>query len=157
MDPYRPLDDDARSGAAALLNGTHCALATLLDGAPFVSRAACLWIEPVGLTLLLSDLSEHARALRSVPNASVLLGEPGPKGDPLTHPRMTLIGEALVIDKETHAAAWRKDRPKTALYYDFTDFHLWHLRPSHAVLNGGFGKAYRLTAADLMSARRSAP
>jgi putative heme iron utilization protein len=156
MDPYRPLDAEALEISASLLDANHGALATILDDVPFVSRAACLWIDGVGLTLLLSDLSEHARALHATPEASILLGDAGAKGDPLTHPRLTLVGRAEEMDKSIHAEVWRRDRPKTALYFDFTDFRLWGLSTRHALLNAGFGKAYRLTTTDLMSARRSA-
>ena len=41
---------------------------------------------------LVSDLSHHTRALRADPACSLLVGEPGEKGDPLTHPRLSLQG-----------------------------------------------------------------
>lgn len=156
MDPYRPLDDDARALTATLLDADHGALATMLDGTPFVSRAACLWIDGTGLTLLISDLSEHTRALQSDPHCSVLLGQAGSKGDPLTHPRLTLSGRASQIDKAAYAEHWRKARPKTTLYFGFGDFRLWNITPTLGVLNGGFGKAYRLSDADITSVRHTA-
>ena len=148
-DPYHPPDDDARAQAAALLRALHCALATVAEGRPMASRAAFLWVAGTGPTLLLSDLSDHARALRADPRASLLVGEPGPKGDPLTHPRLTLSGRAGLADKDALAPAWAQARPKTRLYYDFTDFAVWRLMVEDATLIAGFGRAVRLGAADL--------
>ncbi|CTQ33392.1 pyridoxamine 5'-phosphate oxidase family protein [Jannaschia rubra] len=149
-DTHRPSDDDARALADALLRGaTHGALGTLDGGAPMVTRAGVLWLTGQGVGMLLSDLSDHARALRIDPAASLLVGEAGPRGDPLTHPRLTLVGRAVLLDKAFWRDRWLAARPKAALYYDFADFHLWCLRPDRALLNAGFGRAYRLAPADL--------
>jgi putative heme iron utilization protein len=150
MDAYRPLDDEARTLARSLLTDAgHAALGTMRDGAPMVTRAGCLWLPGAGLLLLLSDLSDHAQALRADAACSALLGEPGPKGDPLTHPRLTLIGRAEAADKDRLRDDYLARRPKAKLYYDFTDFHLMRIAPSEAMLNGGFGKAYRLAPGDI--------
>ena len=50
---------------------------------------------------LISDLSDHTRALKADPRCSILVGEPGPRGDPLTHPRMTLLCTARFTDRAT--------------------------------------------------------
>jgi putative heme iron utilization protein len=145
MDPYRPLDDEARALARRLLSdATQGALGTLRGGAPLVTRAGCLWLPGEGLLMLLSDLSDHARAIAGDPACSLMVGEPGPKGDPLTHPRLTVIGRAEEAGKATLRDRYLEARPKATLYFDFTDFRLWRLAPSEALLNGGFGKAYRL-------------
>ncbi|PWJ22125.1 HugZ family protein [Jannaschia seohaensis] len=150
MDPYRPLDDDARALAHTLLTGAVSgALGTLRDGAPMVTRAGCLWMPGTGMVLLLSDLSDHAQALAADPACSLLVGEPGAKGDPLTHPRLTLTGRAEAADKAALRDAYLAARPKAQLYYDFTDFRLVRIAPAEAMLNGGFGKAYRLGPSDL--------
>ena len=77
------------------------------------------------------------------------MGEPGPKGDPLTHPRLTLQARATRADKAALRPSWLAAHPKTTLYYDFTDFLLLRLDPQGAHLNGGFGRAFRLTPEDL--------
>ncbi|KIT17669.1 pyridoxamine 5'-phosphate oxidase family protein [Jannaschia aquimarina] len=149
MDPYRLVDADALSLAATLRASQSCALGTLTDGAPVVSRAACLWVAGVGLTLLVSSLSDHAKSLRADPRCSALLGDPGTKGDPLTHPRLTVRGRAAVCAKDELRTEWLKQRPKTKLYFDFADFAVWRIEVDDALLNGGFGKAYRLSPEDL--------
>lgn len=154
QDPFRPVDDTALALARDLLRGAAHGALGVIDpetGAPMVSRIAFALIGGTPHTLI-SDLSHHSAALRANPDASVLLGEPGPKGDPLTHPRLTLQVSAEPVDKAALRADWLAACPKAQLYYDFADFNLVQLRPLSALLNGGFGKAYRLTHGDLRSA-----
>lgn len=147
-DPFRPIDDEARKLARDLVrNARHGALAVLIDGAPFVSRIALAPAE-AGLLTLVSDLAPHTAAIRNHPRASLMIGEPG-KGDPLAHPRLTLAVDAEFLDKSTWADAYLAHQPKAQLYIGFADFHLVRLAPASGLLNGGFGKAYRLEAGDL--------
>jgi len=125
-DPINPTDDDARALAQSTL--AH-------QGAPLI---------------LISTLSVHTKALQANPACSLLIGEPGPKGDPLTHPRMTLICKAEAADKAIHKKMWLAAIPKAKLYYDFGDFIMFRLAPTAIHLNGGFGKAYQLTPEDLV-------
>ncbi|MEM7711240.1 MAG: pyridoxamine 5'-phosphate oxidase family protein [Pseudomonadota bacterium] len=150
MDPYAAATPEARALALSLLEeATFAALAVTYEGRPMVTRIGCLWLPGAGMGMLVSDLSDHSKALAADPACAVLVGEPGEKGDPLTHPRITLRGVAREIDKAAHRDAWLAARPKATLYYDFTDFRLMALAPEDAMLNGGFGKAHRLGAADL--------
>jgi len=155
QDPYRPLDDDARRMTADILQAApFAALATLTEvGTPTVSRIAFAWIGGQAVTLI-STLSDHTKALATSPTCALLLGEPGDKGDPLTHPRLTLHATAEFLDKSVpeytkFRANWLAVRPKSQLYIDFADFNLVRLIPTGALLNGGFGKAYRLAPDDI--------
>lgn len=151
-DPIRPTDDDARNLAQGLLRGaTYGALGVLVDGAPMVTRVA-VGMAGADPLILVSTLSEHTRALLADPACSLLVGEPGPKGDPLTHPRLTLQCLAESAEKATHRGAWLDRHPKSKLYIDFGDFLFLRLAVQAAHLNGGFGKAFRLTASDLGAA-----
>lgn len=155
--PINPTDDEARGLARTLLtSATHAALGVLDPdtGAPSVTRIA-IGTDDAGLPVtLISTLARHTVALRSDPRASLLIGEPGPKGDPLTHPRITLACTARFIDRMTpdHATLrtrWLTTHPKAKLYVDFADFGFVRFNITSALLNGGFGKAYALTAQDL--------
>lgn len=149
-DPINPTDDAARTLAADLRTKTRFgALAVSLpDGHPYVARTAMIWVDGALLTLI-STLSTHTTALQANPLCSALIGEPGDKGDPLTHPRMTLQCTATLADKAAHKERWLAAIPKAKLYYDLTDFLMYQLTPNNIHLNGGFGKAYRLTTNDL--------
>jgi putative heme iron utilization protein len=151
-DPIRPTDDEARALARALLAGARFGALAVIDpasGAPMVSRVA-VGAQDGWPLILVSTLSAHTRALAANPACSLLVGEPGPRGDPLTHPRLTLQARAATADKAALRADWLAQHPKTTLYYDFSDFRLLRLEPSAAFLNGGFGRAFHLTATDLI-------
>jgi len=155
--PIRPTDDDARALARGLMQGAKFGALGVLDpasGAPLVSRIAVAQDEAGQPLTLISELSHHTKALRAHAAASLLLGEPGPKGDPLTHPRITLQVTAAFVpqgsdDHIALRALYLAQHPKAQLYIDFGDFHLVRLAVTTAFLNGGFGKAFTLTATDL--------
>ena len=149
-DPFRPPDDEARTLARELMAGAdHAALAVTHKGAPFVTRVA-FGLSASGAPLsLISDLAPHTGALRADPAAALLLGEPGPRGDPLIHPRLTLIARARFVAKTNCRETWLARHPKARLYVDFTDFHFVEFDVSEGHLNGGFGRAYRLSSSDM--------
>ena len=100
-------------------------------------------------------LSAHTGAMLADPRCSLLVGEPG-KGDPLAHPRMTLVCRAQRLERGSseHARAERRylnRNPKAKLYAGLGDFSIFRLEPERASLNGGFGKAYLLDRADLIT------
>ena len=158
-DPVQPADDDAREAARRLLGGArHGALAVLEPGTghPLASRAAVALDADGAPLVLLSALSAHFGALEADARCALLVGEPG-AGDPLAHPRLTVIGTARRLGRDGPDAArvrarWLAAHPKAALYVDFADFAFWRLEPERASLNGGFGRAYRLAPADLLAA-----
>jgi len=158
--PIRPTDDEARALARGLLAAARFGALGVIDpatGAPSVSRIA-VGTTPQGAPMsLVSTLSGHTRALRANPACSLLVGEPGPKGDPLTHPRLSLHATARFVGREApeHAglrAHYLESHPKAALYIDFADFCFVVFDLRGASLNGGFGKAYELTPADHLPA-----
>ncbi len=155
-DPVSVPDDAARARAQGLLRLPHAALAwtdpqTALPG---ISRIA-LGLDPSGGPVtLISALSEHFGALRASPDCALMVGEVGDKGDPLTHPRLMIRARAQFVaaddpDRPALRFHWLKGHPKAALYVDFADFAFVRLLPRTALLNAGFGKAFRLTPADL--------
>lgn len=155
--PIRPTDTEARSLARGLITHARFAALGVIDpdsAAPMVTRIA-FGTTPQGQPLsLVSDLSHHTRALKAAPVASVLLGEPGARGDPLTHPRLTLQTGARFLrhGEDGHAelaAHYLRDHPKAKLYIGFSDFSFVLFDIRSAYLNGGFGKAFVLTPDDL--------
>ena len=151
-DLFQQPDDDARTLARSIL--THArfgALGVHKDGAPFVTRIAVAPGEPGELLTLISDLAPHTAALRTAPRASLLVGEPKDKGDPLAFPRLSLDVSAEFSEKsEEMRAAYLRHQPKAKLYIDFGDFHIVRLKMSGALLNGGFGRAYKMEVSDLI-------
>ena len=135
-----------RAGALATCDGardghplaTLVSLATAIDGAPL---------------LLLSQLSAHRTNLERDSRASLLLAVRS-KGDPLAHPRLSLIGRVQRLDDTDQAARARTRflarHPKAKLYADFTDFAWFRMEVEAGHLNGGFARAAALTRDDLI-------
>lgn len=153
----RPADDEARNTARRLVDGARFGALGVLDpdtGFPMVARVAVGTGDDGQPVSLVSDLSQHTRALGAHPACSLMVGEPGARGDPLIHPRLTIQARARFVRKGTFGyddvrARWLRDHPKSGLYVDFGDFSFVLFQVESAFLNGGFGKAFRLSPEDL--------
>ena len=159
-DPVAAADTEARALARDLLLGaSHAALAVVdpSDGMPGISRIAFGLAPEGGFLTLVSALAPHHAALAANPACALLIGEVGGKGDPLTHPRLMIKARASFVATDDPArlalrARWLQDHPKAKLYVDFGDFAFVRLMPVSAFLNGGFARAYRLSAEDILQA-----
>ncbi len=125
-------------------------LATAADGQPFASLVTPACAPDGAVLLLLSDLSEHTRHLRAEPRCALLVAGAPEGANPQTAPRLTVTGLAGIADDAALKARWVAAHPYAAFYADFGDFHLWRLRPMAALFVGGFARAHRLRAADLL-------
>ncbi|MDH5531392.1 MAG: pyridoxamine 5-phosphate oxidase [Paracoccaceae bacterium] len=152
INPVQDPDEDARALACDLLVQARTAALGVIHPtthAPYVSRVAILAAPGRAVFSLVSDLSLHCQALRADPRASLLLGDPGPRGDPLNQPRLSIQAVASFVDPATAAdqdlrAQWLSRHPKSKLYIDFADFSFVDFTILGANLNGGFAKAYAL-------------
>jgi putative heme iron utilization protein len=154
-DILQPVDDAARRlGKTLMRTARYAALGTLdpNDGSPFVTRVSLAITMDGAPVFLISRLSGHFANLEADAKCSLLIGEPG-KGDPLAHPRITLVGTAEILSsgaaRDHIKRRYLRRHPKADLYADFPDFAFWTFKVSRASLNGGFGKAYAFTSSDL--------
>ena len=151
-------DFDPRALAKSLLRATRAGTLATLDphtGHPFASLVNVATDADGAPLILVSRLSTHTANLEQDGRASVLLAAAG-KGDPLAHPRLTLLGTFKPLARE-HSDEPRVRRrflarhPKSQLYAGFADFSFWRLVVVSAHLNGGFARAADLKAADVMT------
>ncbi|GHB31234.1 pyridoxamine 5'-phosphate oxidase-like FMN-binding protein [Pseudovibrio japonicus] len=158
IDPIRETTDEARSLAKMLIRSARFASLAVLEpgrGYPIVSRVGVA-ADVIGAPFMLaSSLSNHSQCLEQDQRVSLLIGEPG-KGDPLAHPRLTVIGRFERLSKGDHRCTELRSRylmrhPKAKLYVDFADFEWYRLNVERVNMNGGFGKAYLLSAEDVLS------
>ncbi|AZO53222.1 MAG: HugZ family protein [Mesorhizobium sp.] len=157
-DVIRETDAEAIRLAKTLLRSARFGALAVLEpktGAPLASRVGVATDIDGAPLILVSMLAAHTSALLADPRCSLLLGEPG-KGDPLAHPRLTLACQASRLKRgsQAHAPAERRylnRNPKASLYAGLGDFSIFRLEPQRASLNGGFGKAYLLERADLLT------
>jgi heme iron utilization protein len=144
---------DAQGLAKTLLRETRAgALATLdrASGFPFASLVTVATAPDGSPIMLLSRLSAHTLNLEADPRATLLLSRAG-KGDPLAHPRLTVVGRAERSQEPGLRRRFLARHPKAELYADFPDFSFFRLTLEAAALNGGFARAATLTAAELVT------
>lgn len=154
----QPVDDSTRAQARQLIRSARYAALAVCEpgtGHPLASRVALSTDVDGTPLILISGLSAHTGALQADGRCSLLVGEPG-RGDPLAHPRLTFTGQARRIERDdAHHDRIRRRylarQPKAALYADFGDFAFWRIEALRASLNGGFGRAHELDAADVLS------
>ncbi len=122
----------------------HAALATTLDGRPYVSLVAVVCDLDASPLLLLSDLAQHSRNMAADPRISLLFdgdGRDHPPADPLAAPRLSLLGEAVVsVDDERLLARFTAHHPSAAAYAGFADFRLYRVTIGRGHLVAGFGR-----------------
>lgn len=142
---------DALGEAKRLLRATRAGALATHDGAsgfPVASLVTVATDIDGAPLLLLSRLAGHTRNLDADSRCSILLARGG-KGDPLAHPRLTLLGTAARTQDPRIRSRFLRRHPKASLYADFPDFSFWRLEPSAGRLNGGFARAAEISAADL--------
>ncbi|HEY6633612.1 MAG TPA: HugZ family protein [Rhizobiaceae bacterium] len=156
-DVIRKTDAEAIRLAKTLTRtARHGALAVIEPetGAPLASRVGVATDVDGTPLILVSQLSAHTKAILADQRCSLMVGEPG-KGDPLAHPRITLVCRAVKLEPGTPERARAERRylnrnPKAKLYVGLGDFSFFRLEIERASLNGGFGKAYLLTRNDIV-------
>ncbi|HUH83977.1 MAG TPA: DUF2470 domain-containing protein [Stellaceae bacterium] len=158
---------DAPSPAAAarrLIRGLDRATLATLSGAPDPRESpwpyaslVLVATDPEGHPLLLlSDLAEHTKNLKRDSRASLLFDGTAGRDDPLTGPRVTVIGNAMPIADEPFLGRFTRRHPAAAAYAGFGDFHLYLLNMMRAHLVAGFGRIDGVAAADLATAPAAA-
>lgn len=152
----QPADFRPVAWARDLLRSTRAAALGTLDrntGHPVSTLTTVATDTDGSPVILISGLSSHTANLQADSRASVLLARAG-KGDPLAHPRLTVLGSFVKVDGEALRERLRRRflarHPKAQAYVDFPDFSFWRMDVAAAHLNGGFARAADLAAADLL-------
>jgi heme oxygenase (biliverdin-IX-beta and delta-forming) len=151
-------DFDPKSTAKTLLRVIRAGALATIDrntGHPFASLVNLASDSDGSPLILISRLSTHTANLETDRRASVLMASAG-KGDPLAHPRLTMIGafRSIARDDPDETRVRRRflaRHPKAELYAGFADFSFWRLAVVSAHLNAGFARAADLKAADVMT------
>jgi putative heme iron utilization protein len=125
-------------------------LATQQEGQPFASLVTPATAPDLSILLWLSTLSEHTRHLAREPRCALLFTGTAESANPQTAPRVTVTGLAEQVQDAGLKARWLARHPYAQLYADFADFGLWRVTPQAALLVGGFARATRLRASQLL-------
>jgi len=149
-DPFRDVRELIRRGDRA-------ALATALPGGagegawPYASLVLVAVDQDLSPILLLSDLAEHTRAIAADPRVSLLIDGTGGLAQPLTGPRVTLLGRAAKTDDERLKQRFLRRHPDAGMYAGFRDFNFYKMSLERTHLVGGFGKIRWIEGAELLA------
>jgi heme iron utilization protein len=130
----------------------RAALATSLNGAPYASLVLVTVDHDATPLLLLSDLAQHSRNIRFDPRVSLLLDATEGHPDPLTGPRLTLLGQARPSDDPRCLARFVAHHPTSAVYAGFRDFRLYRVAVERGHLVAGFGRINWIDGRDYLFA-----
>jgi len=152
-DPLSP----AATARQLLRAADRATLATVQPlGWPYASLTLLALAQDGNPLLLLSDLAEHTKNLRHDPRVSLLIDGTAGRDDPLTGPRVTVLGKAAEVADPPLLARFTRRHPSAERYAGFADFRLYQVRVARAHLVAGFGRIDWIEAAALLSPRAPA-
>jgi heme iron utilization protein len=143
--------DDMSRAVRDLVRGLdRAALATALpvDGAtwPYASLVLVAVDHDLSPILLLSDLAEHTKAIAGDDRVSLLFDGTHGLDQPLTGPRVTLVGRAVQTADPRLGQRFLARHPDAEIYAGFKDFRFYRIAVERAHLVAGFGKISWLNA-----------
>jgi putative heme iron utilization protein len=150
MSKPRTTRDPAELSRLLARGCTRAALATSLNGAPYASLVLFSVDLDASPLLLLSDLAQHSRNIAFEPRISLLLDGTAGRPDPLTGPRLTLLGRALATDDPRCLGRFISHHPASAVYAGFRDFRLFRVTVERGHLVAGFGRIEWIKGADFL-------
>ncbi|MGI9485102.1 MAG: HugZ family protein [Geminicoccaceae bacterium] len=127
-------------------------LATVMresDGAPYASMVATATDHDGAPILLLSDLADHSKNLKSDDRISLLLTGSKAHEDPLAGERLSLIGSLTRSDAPGLRQRYLARHQRAAGYAEFADFGFYHMAVDRAHLIAGFGRIQWIEGKDL--------
>ncbi len=135
----------------------RAALATLLPGSdeeniswPYASLVLVAVDHDLSPLLLMSDLALHSQAIKADDKVSLLFDGTTGLDQPLTGPRVTLLGRAAPTDDPRARQRFLARHPDAAMYAGFGDFRFYRVALKRAHLVGGFGKIRWIEPAELL-------
>ncbi len=114
------------------------------NGQPYASLVLVAFDHDAAPILLVSRLAEHTKNLISNDRVSLLCDGTAGFAEPLTGPRVSLLGRAERTDNPHHRARFLARHPSAEMYAGFGDFAFYHLAVERAHIVAGFGRIHWL-------------
>ena len=147
------ISDSFRDVRELIRRCDRAALATALPGGdeawPYASLVLVAVDHDLSPILLMSDLAEHSKAIATDSRVSLLFDGTAGLAQPLTGPRVTLMGRASKTNDERLKRRFLRHHPDAAMYAGFGDFNFYTVALERTHLVGGFGKIRWIAPAEL--------
>ncbi|HNV88070.1 MAG TPA: DUF2470 domain-containing protein [Methylotenera sp.] len=140
--------------ARQFLRSTHSGILSThsakFEGYPFGSVAPFVLDHDCQPVILISNIAEHTKNI--IANSKVSLLVFAGMEDLQANARLTLLGEAVKIDKEDVdlRARYLRYIPQAAGYFDMHDFAFYRIGITQARYIGGFGKMSWMAGVDMV-------
>lgn len=112
------------------------------SGQPYASLVLLACDVDATPLLLISTLADHTKNILNDNRVSLLCDGTGGYAEPLTGPRVTLLGIAEKTELPRHHARFLARHPSAEMYAGFKDFAFYRLRITRAHIVAGFGKIH---------------
>lgn len=150
-EPNRDVRELIRSRDRAALATALSADDAAQSAWPYVSLVLVAVDHDLSPLMLMSDLAEHTKAIARDPRVSLLFDGTGGLAQPLTGPRVTLLGRAARTDDERLKKRFLRHHPDAEMYAGFRDFNFYKVSLERAHLVGGFGKIRWIEPGELLA------
>jgi putative heme iron utilization protein len=145
------MSETSADTARRLLRGIdRASLATSLEGRPYGSLVLVATAPDGAPLLLISALAQHTMNLKAEPRCALLLDGTGGLDEPLTGPRLTLLGSAVPTADPALRARFLARHPGAAFYAGFADFAFYQVAVERGHLVAGFGRIHWIEAPALL-------
>lgn len=126
-------------------------LATLIGdaGDPYTSLVMVACDQNGAPLMLLSDLAQHSKNIADDPRAALAFDATAGHDNPLTGPRLSLLGRIEAVDDETLTARYCRRYGDAVDYLALGDFRLYRLAVERAHIVAGFGAIHWLEVAEV--------
>ena len=150
--PTADEDDPAVVGRRLLRAAATASLGTIgQDGGwPYASLVLVAVDDDATPILLLSDLAVHSRNIAADDRVSLLIDGTAGLEDPLTGPRLTVLGRAQRSGDPRHREHFLARHATAELYADFGDFAFYRVAVENAQLVAGFGRIHSIAGDALL-------
>jgi heme oxygenase (biliverdin-IX-beta and delta-forming) len=135
-----------RSAATATL----CTAQGDAGGWPYGSLVQVATDDAGAPLMLISGLAEHTKNILVDARVGLLFDGTAGYDEPLTGPRLSLLGQAVSTADPRHRERYLARFPGAALYAGFRDFAFYRVAPERGHLVAGFGRIDWVAAADLV-------
>jgi len=114
------------------------------DGTPYASLVLTAFDHDATPILLISRLADHTKNILKHHRVSLLCDGTTEFAEPLTGPRVTLLGFAEKTDDDRLKARYLARHPAAEMYAGFADFAFYRIHVERAHIVAGFGKIHWL-------------